>query len=94
MHKHNPSDEQAAAMVYPCDMPIKVLGKSQPNFAQEIAEVMQEFDPEFDAATVEMRPSRKGNYMGLTLVITAQSREHLDDIYQRLHGHPMVSFVL
>jgi len=94
MCNNNPPEEHLAAMVYPCEMPIKVVGKSQPNFAQEIADVIREFDPEFDPASVEMRPSRKGNYLGLTFRITAQSRQHLDDIYQRLHGHPLVSFVL
>jgi putative lipoic acid-binding regulatory protein len=53
-----------------------------------------EFDPTFDPATVEMRPSKGGNYMGLTFTVTATSREQLDGLYRALHGHPMVSIVL
>ena len=50
--------------------------------------------PGFDAATVEMRPSKGGNYMGLTFTVRATSREQLDALYRALHGHPMVSIVI
>jgi putative lipoic acid-binding regulatory protein len=52
------------------------------------------FDPGFDAATVERRPSKAGNYLGLTLTVTATSREQLDDLYRALSSHPMVKVVL
>ncbi|OPX53891.1 DUF493 domain-containing protein, partial [Oceanospirillum multiglobuliferum] len=32
--------------------------------------------------------------IGLTVTVRAQSREHLDDIYRALTGHPMVKVVL
>jgi hypothetical protein len=79
---------------YPSAFPIKVMGKSHPEFAQTLTQVVIEFDPGFDPATVEMRPSRSGNYIGLTFVVTATSREQLDNLYRALHGHPMVSVVL
>jgi hypothetical protein len=41
-----------------------------------------------------MRPSSSGNYIGLTFVVRATSREQLDNLYRALHGHPMVSVVL
>jgi putative lipoic acid-binding regulatory protein len=41
-----------------------------------------------------VRPSAKGNYTGLTVVVRATSREQLDDIYRTLSGHPMVKIVL
>ena len=79
---------------YPSDFPIKVMGKSHPDFAQTLTEVVLQFDPGFDAATVEMRPSKSGNYIGLTFTVRATSRQQLDDLYRALHGHPMVSVVL
>ncbi|MGE4370023.1 MAG: DUF493 family protein [Burkholderiaceae bacterium] len=79
---------------YPSDFPIKVMGKSHPDLAQVLTEVVCRFDPQFDPATVEMRPSRSGNYLGLTFVVRATSRQQLDDLYRALHGHPMVSVVL
>ncbi len=79
---------------YPCDFPIKVMGKSHPEFAQTLTEVVLQFDPGFDAATVEMRASKGGNYLSVTFTVRATSREQLDAIYRALHGHPFVSVVL
>jgi putative lipoic acid-binding regulatory protein len=79
---------------YPSDFPIKVMGRSHPDFAQTLTELVLQFDPQFDPATVEMRPSKGGNYLGLTFTVRATSRQQLDDLYRALHGHPMVSVVL
>ena len=54
----------------------------------------RQFDPTFDAATIELRDSRAGNYLGVTITITATSREQLDDLYRALSSHPMVKVVL
>ena len=79
---------------YPSLFPIKVMGKNHPDFAQALTELVLRFDEHFDAATVEMRPSKNGNYMGLTFTVKATSREQLDDLYRALTGHPMVKVVL
>ena len=79
---------------YPSDFPIKVMGRNHPELAQTLVEVVLRFDPVFDPATVELRPSRGGNYLGLTFVVRATSREQLDALYRALHAHPMVSVVL
>jgi putative lipoic acid-binding regulatory protein len=79
---------------FPCDFPIKIMGKSHPEFAETIVTVVREFDNEVDASRVETRPSSGGNYTGLTVTVRATSRAHLDDIYRALTGHPMVKVVL
>jgi putative lipoic acid-binding regulatory protein len=79
---------------YPCLFPIKVMGAMVDGFAEALVEVAVQFDPGFDASTMELRPSKGGNYLGVTLHITATSREQLDDLYRALTGHPMVKIVL
>ena len=79
---------------YPCVFPIKVMGAMAEGFAQALAELALEFDPAFDAASMELRPSKGGNYLGVTLHINATSREQLDSLYMRLSSHPMVKVVL
>ena len=79
---------------YPCRFPIKVMGAMVDGFAAALAELAREFDPDFDAATMELRPSKGGNYLGVTITITATSREQLDGLYLRLTSHPMVKIVL
>ena len=90
---HNIPPEESL-IEYPSDFPIKVMGKQHPEFAQTLTEVVLQFDPAFDPASVEMRPSKGGNYMGLTFTVRATSREQLDSLYRALHGPPMVSTVL
>jgi putative lipoic acid-binding regulatory protein len=89
-----PIPENESLIEYPSAFPIKVMGKQNPELAQVLTALVLEFDPTFDPATVEMRPSKGGNYMGLTFTVIATSREQLDGLYRALHGHPMVSIVL
>lgn len=79
---------------YPSDFPIKVMGATHDDFAATIIDVVLEFDPTFHAGRMEMRPSAKGNYIGLTVTVRATSRAQLDDLYRALSGHPMVKIVL
>ena len=79
---------------YPSVFPIKVMGVMVDGFAEALCQVALQFDPGFDASTLELRPSKGGNYLGVTLHITATSREQLDDLYRALTAHPMVKIVL
>ena len=79
---------------YPCDFPIKVMGAHVEGFCEAIVHVARQFDPDFDADTVERRPSKAGNYLGLTITVRVTSREQLDELYRTLTTHPMVKVVL
>ena len=79
---------------YPCDFPIKVMGAMHDDFAQTIVELVLEYDATFDVSKVEMRPSTKGTYLGLTVTVRAISREQLDNLYRALSSHPMVKVVM
>jgi putative lipoic acid-binding regulatory protein len=79
---------------YPSRFPIKVMGANVNGFVHAVTEVARRFDPDFDASTIELRDSRAGNYLGVTITITATSREQLDDLYRALSSHPMVKVVL
>jgi putative lipoic acid-binding regulatory protein len=59
-----------------------------------MVQIAQQFDPEYDPATLEMRPSKAGNYLSVTLTIRATSREQLDNMYLALTAHPMVKVAL
>jgi putative lipoic acid-binding regulatory protein len=89
------SDQDTPTLLaFPCEFPIKVLGKRQAGFAQAVVDVVKRHAPEFDAATLEMRASREAKYLSLTLTIHATSREQLDGLYRELCDHPMVTMVL
>ncbi|MBS0291698.1 MAG: DUF493 family protein [Proteobacteria bacterium] len=79
---------------YPSRFPIKVMGANVDGFVHAVTELARRFDPGFDAATIELRDSRAGNYLGVTITITATSREQLDGLYRALSSHPLVKVVL
>ena len=89
------SDPRKDSLIeYPSIFPIKVMGAIQDDFVHAMVQVAQQFDPGFDAAMVELRPSKGGKYLGITLPVTATSREQLDNLYRALTSHPMVKIVL
>jgi hypothetical protein len=79
---------------YPSSFPIKVMGLNADGFVHAITRIAEQFDPAFDAATVELRPSKGDKYLGVTITVTATSREQLDELYRTLSTHPMVKMVL
>lgn len=89
-----PETDATTLLAFPCDFPIKVMGKRQAAFAQTMVEIVQRHAPEFDPASLEMRASREGTYLSLTLTVRATSRAQLDDLYRELCDHPMVTMVL
>ncbi len=88
------ADEQQSLIEYPSAFPIKVMGAAVEGFEEAVVAVALQFDATFDPATVERRPSKGGNYLGLTITVTATSREQLDELYRTLSTHPMVKVVL
>lgn len=81
-------------MQFPMDFPIKIMGKRVDTFAEEVVAVVKAHAPGFNPATLEMRTSRKGNYLSVTATIRAESRPQLDALYQALSRHPLVKLVL
>jgi putative lipoic acid-binding regulatory protein len=79
---------------YPSLFPIKVMGANVDGFVHALVSVARQFDPAFDAASVELRPSSGNKYLGVTLTVMATSREQLDELYRTLSTHPMVKVVL
>lgn len=79
---------------YPSRFPIKVMGDNVDGFVAAVTAVARQFDPQFDAASVELRASSGGKYLGVTITITAISRAQLDALYRALSSHPMVKVVL
>ena len=85
---------QESLIEYPSQFPIKVMGQKAEGLVHAISLIAQQFDPAFDASTIELRESKGGKYLGITITVTATSREQLDELYRTLSTHPMVKVVL
>ena len=79
---------------FPTAFPIKIMGRRVDGFVRTITDLVRKHAPDFDPATIELRPSTMGNYLSLTATINATSREQLDALYRALTSHPLVSVVL
>ena len=88
------ADPEPSILAFPCDFPIKIMGRTQAGFAQAVIEIVRRHAPDFNPATLEMRPSREGRYLSLTCTVRAVSREQLDNLYRELCDHSMVTLVL
>ncbi len=86
--------EPESLIEYPSLFPIKVMGHKVDGLVHAITAIARQFDPAFDASTIELRESKGGNYLGVTITITATSRTQLDEVYRTLSTHPMVKVVL
>ena len=86
--------EAPSLIEYPSLFPIKVMGARAEGFVEAVKAVARQFDPGFDDSRVELRESSAGNYLGITITVTATSREQLDELYRTLSTHPMVKVVL
>lgn len=79
---------------FPSAFPIKVMGLQVPAYLPAVLEMARAADPDFDAASVELRPSTGGKYLGVTITVMATSQEQLDALYRALSSHPLVRVVL
>ncbi|MEK6737019.1 MAG: DUF493 domain-containing protein [Pseudomonadota bacterium] len=86
--------EQPSLIEYPCDFPIKIMGKAQQDFTQIALAIVKYHAPDFDDTTMAIRVSKNGAYLSITCTIRATSRAQLDALYQALSSHPMVAVVL
>ena len=81
-------------LTFPCVFPMKIMGRREDGFAQNVLEVVLRHAPDYHADQLEMRTSKNGRYLSLTVTINAKSREQLDALYSELSRHPLVLMVL
>ena len=87
-------EEPQSLLTFPCVFPMKVMGRREDGFAQNVVDIVLRHAPDFHAETIEMRSSKNGRYLSLTVTLNAKSREQLDALYSELSRHPMVLMVL
>ncbi len=86
--------DQQLEMAFPCDFPIKVVGKTCETFEVQVCEIAGRHDPEFSAVNLKRNQSRTGKYSSVTLAIRATSKEQIDTIYRELKSCERVLWAL
>ena len=73
-----------APMEFPCEFPIKVMGRHDSDLRTLTRTIVERHTGPLPESKVRVRTSGDGNFLALTYVITAQSRDQLDTIYREL----------
>ena len=93
-HPKNIGEGEETLLTFPTLFPIKAMGRRDDGFARAVLEIVLKYAPDFDASTMEMRPSKNGNFLSVTATINAQSKAQIDDIYRALTANPTVLMAL
>lgn len=93
MADSTPEDEESL-FKFPCEFPIKAMGKATPELEIAVLEIMHRHVPDLGEGAVRTRKSRQGNYVSITVTIQARSRDQLDAIYMDLTACEYIVFAI
>ena len=88
------SPEAPSLIEYPCDFPIKVMGRKDSAVTRIARAIVERHTGPLKDEQVRERPSTAGNFLSVTFDIQAQSREQLDNIYRELTASDAVLMAL
>lgn len=86
--------EEIDLFEFPCEFPIKVIGKSSQEFDSLVVNIIRRHCQDLKEGVVSCRPSRQGKYTAVTVTIIAHSRQQLDALYQDLSQDQAILMVL
>lgn len=78
------SEEEESPLQFPCEFPIKAMGKADCELDIIVVEIIRKHAPDLAEGAVHTRDSSGGNYISVTVTVNATSRAQLDAIYQDL----------
>lgn len=86
--------QEETFLEFPCEFPIKVMGRSDVDLQSLVIELVRQHAPDIDENAITRRDSRQGNYISLTVTVTATSKAQLDRIYIDLNASDAVLMTL
>ncbi len=79
---------------FPCDFPIKMMGRDTPEFRELARELIEKYTGPLNNNAIQSTLSRNGRFVSITATINAQSQQQLDDIYRAISAHEDVLMAL
>jgi putative lipoic acid-binding regulatory protein len=86
--------DKPSLLSFPCQFPIKIVGKADPEFEGAVMQIMRRHVPDLSEGAVSEHYSKEGKYISMTVTITAASQEQLDAIYLALSADSHVIMAL
>lgn len=85
---------EESLLEFPCEFPIKMMGRNSPEFCATARALVEIHTGPVTEERVQFALSRNERFVSVTITITAQSRQQLDDIYRDLSAHKSVLMAL
>ena len=85
---------EESLLVFPCEFPIKIMGKNHHGFHQAVIEILKKHLDDFENTEIKTVDSKQNNYSSITVVVNATSQQHLDGIYYELTASDWVIMAL
>ena len=79
---------------FPCDFPIKILGKADFTFESTVLTIIRKHIPNLSEGAIQLKTSQQGNYLSITAIVCVESQAQLDDLYRELVASELVLMVL
>jgi len=77
-------ESEQTLLEFPCDFPVKAMGKSASGFEVRALEIVRRHVPDFQDENMRIVVSGKGNYLSATFVVRATGKAQLDALYREL----------
>jgi len=91
MTTDNPKE---SLLKFPCDFTLKVFGLHTKDFETTVYHLVRQHVPSLSMDAIQSRPSENGKYCALSILVHAESKEQLDNIYQALSASSHVLMAL
>jgi putative lipoic acid-binding regulatory protein len=88
------TNQEETLFEFPCEFPVKAMGKTCPEMEISVLEIMNRHVPDLGEGAIRMRPSSKGRYTAITVIIQAQSKNQLDAIYMELTACEFIAYAI
>jgi len=85
---------EESVIEFPCDFPIKMMGRDTPEFRATARLLIENHVGPVADEAIQANVSGKGNFVSVTVTVTATSQQQLDDIYRDVSGHDDVLMAL
>ncbi|MFL2840471.1 MAG: YbeD family protein [Pseudohongiellaceae bacterium] len=87
-------NEDSIKVEFPCEYPVKVMGKNTDDFSDIILEIIRRHAPDLRDENVSFQPSRNENYLAVNVIIYATGTQQLQALFDDLKASGRVSMVL
>ena len=87
-------DPDQEILTFPCDFPIKAMGKVSDDFNLIVLEIVRRHAPDIEENDIKTRLSKGGRFVSITVTVRATSKSQLDSIYMDLTAHDAIIMAL